>query len=207
MGANSDIPTRTTGIHVMLAEHRHIEFVLNALSGMVLASEKDTPPDLALVRQAMQFLRFYAGELHHSKEEGLLFPLLIKRSGWPDGQPIKGLLREHHRACALMTAVADSVHSCAEARPDAKEALLRSLREFVSLYRNHIWTEDALVFPVAGTVLSLADQDDLCARFAGVNNSIGLERIGQTEQFARSLSHEAASNGTGRTGPTLMRWE
>jgi hypothetical protein len=56
------------------------------------------------------------------------------------------------------------------------------------LYQNHIWKEDAMVFPMADKVLTAADPTELCAKFAEADRAIGSETMARLERFARSLA-------------------
>src|ERR1035437_8525189 len=54
-------------------------------------------------------------------------------------------------------------------------------------YHNHIWKEDAMVFPMADKVLTAADQKELIAKFAEVDQAVGLDVVARLVTFARSL--------------------
>ena len=55
--------------------------------------------------------------------------------------------------------LAASLASHDQGKPEATEALIQNLRSIVDLYHNHIWKEDAMVFPMAERVLSDADKE------------------------------------------------
>ena len=90
----------------------------------------------------------------------------------------------------------------AQGKPGAKEGLLETLRAILDLYQNHIWKEDAMVFPMADKVLTEADEAELAERFAEVDRAIGTETIARLETFARSLatSAQASSPSAARLG-------
>ena len=145
------------------------------------------PADVALLGAAVEFLRLYADKLHHSKEEKLFFPLLVKRGVPAQGCPIGGLTHEHEKGRLLVQALSEQTPAIAQGSPGAKDALLQTLRDLVDLYQNHIWKEDAMVFPMADKVLTAADQEELSKHFAEVDRSIGLESVTRMEQLAKSL--------------------
>ena len=177
-----------TPTQIMEAEHRLIETVVKALSGVAAAIEKGQQADVALLETVGEFLRVYADKLHHGKEETLFFPMLVKRGVPPQGCPIGGLNHEHAQGRALVQALAEQAPAYAQDKPGAKESLLETLRGIQNLYQNHIWKEDAMVFPMADQVLTAADQTELCEKFAEVDRGIGSETIARLEQFARSLA-------------------
>ena len=186
-----------TATQVMETEHRNIEAVVKALGGVALAIEKGLPADVALLGAAVEFFRLYADKLHHGKEEKLLFPLLVKRGVPPQGCPIGGLNHEHEKGRLLVQALADQKPAYAQGSPGAKDALVQTLRDLVDLYQNHIWKEDAMVFPMADKVVTADDQEQLSKDFAEVNWSIGLAAVARMEQLAESLAPGPAGQALG----------
>jgi len=171
----------------MEAEHRNIEAVVRALGGVAAALEKGQRADAALLATAVEFFRVYADKLHHGKEETRFFPMLVKRGVPPQGCPIGGLNHEHEKGRVLVQSLAEQAPAYAQGKPGAEAGLLETLRGIVDLYQNHIWKEDAMVFPMADKVLTAADQRELSESFAGVDQAIGLDTIARLETFARSL--------------------
>jgi hemerythrin-like domain-containing protein len=138
----------------------------------------------------------YTDKLHQGKEEALLFPALVKRGVPPGGCPIGGMNHEHEKGRALVQVLAEQAPVYGQNKPGAKDALLETLRGILDLYQNHIWKEDAMVFPMADKVLTPADQKELSREFAEVDRAVGLDAIERLEQFARSLSTSATSSST-----------
>jgi hemerythrin-like domain-containing protein len=173
---------------IMEAEHRLIETVAQALGGVADAIEKGQRADVGMLATAVEFLRVYADKLHHGKEEALFFPMLVQRGVPPQGCPIGGLTHEHEKGRALVRALAEQAPAYAQDRPGAKEGLLETLRGILDLYQNHIWKEDAMVFPMADKVLTAADQKELTEHFAEVDQAVGLDVVARLVTFARSLA-------------------
>jgi hemerythrin-like domain-containing protein len=186
----------------MAAEHRAIEAVVKALGGIAATIEKGRHAEVTVLESAVEFLRVYADKLHHGKEEALLFPMLVKRGVPPQGCPIGGLNHEHEKGRALVRALAEQAPAYAQGKPGAKERLLETLRGILDLYQNHIWKEDAMVFPMADKFLTAADEAELAGKFAEVDRAIGAETIARLETFARGLatSVQAPSPSAARSG-------
>lgn len=181
---------------IMEAEHRLIETVVNGLSAMAAAIEHGERPDATRLAAAAEFLRVYGDRLHHGKEETFFFPMLVQRGVPPQGCPIGGLNHEHEKGRALVKALAEQATACGAGHPAAREALLETLRGLVDLYQNHIWKEDAMVFPMADKVLTAADQEELSAQFAEVDQAVGLDTIARLETFAASLPPRPAGQAS-----------
>ena len=186
----------------MAAEHRIIKTVVKALGDLALAVEKGQPADMALLKAAVEFFRVYADKLHHGKEEALFFPMLVKRGVPPQGCPIGGLTQEHVKGRALVGALEERITFYSQKKPGAQDGLIQVLREIVELYQNHIWKEDAMVFPMAGRILMKADQQELIEKFAEVDRSVGLEVIAHLERFAKGLAPAATQSSASNNTPS-----
>jgi hemerythrin-like domain-containing protein len=173
---------------VMDAEHRLIESVVKALGGVADGMERGQQADVAMLATAVEFLSVYADKLHHGKEETLFFPMLVKRGVPSQGCPIGGLNHEHEKGRALVRTLAEHASAYAQGRPGAKESLLEILPGILDLYQNHIWKEDAMVFPMADKVLTAADQTELTEKSDEVNRAVGLDVVARLETFAKSLA-------------------
>lgn len=186
-----------TATQIMEAEHRNIETVVKALGDMALAIERGQRVEAVLLQTAVEFFRVYADKLHHGKEEALFFPMLVKRGVPPQGCPIGGLSHEHEKGRALADSLEEWVTFYEQRRPGAQAGLAQTLRGIIELYQNHIWKEDAMVFPMADKVLTEADQKELGEKFAEVDGSIGLEAVARLERFAKSLAQGPAAPPAG----------
>lgn len=164
------------------AEHRVIEKVVAVAQVLAETLESGAHVDPALLNDIVSFMRTYADKQHHGKEEVELFPVLVRRGVPTQGCPLGALNGDHVEGRRLVAALADAAQAYAAGDPEARHALLTSLRGITTLYPNHIWKEDFLLFPMCNKVLSEADQEELQSRFREVDAKI--ER-GAHEHFAQ----------------------
>jgi len=176
-------------IEEMTAEHRVIEIVIKSLPDAVTALDHGRL-NVQKLRGLAEFLRDYADRRHHQREEGIFFPILVKRGVPGQGCPIGGLNNEHEKARALVTALEECIMRYTWQEAGAGAALRRTLQEIAQLYKKHLWMEDAMVFPMAEKLLTEADNRELKERFAELDRAIGPEAIMRHEQFAGSLSFD-----------------
>jgi hemerythrin-like domain-containing protein len=190
---NGEIKMKTTAINQMTAEHRHIETVIRSLQDAVTALENRQRLNVGKLRSVVEFLRVYADQRHHQREEALFFPILVKRGVSPQGCPIGGLNREHENGRALVSALDEQITLYEQHRTGANETLRQTLQEIIKLYRHHLWMEDAMVFPMAEKLISEGDNRELMIKFADLDRAIGPEVVARLEQFAGSLSLQAGT--------------
>ena len=188
---------KTTAIHQMTAEHRHIETVVKSLQDAVAALENWQRLNVEKLRNVVEFLRVYADQRHHQLEEALFFPVLVKRGVPAQGCPIGGLNREHEKGRALVSALDEQITLYEQHRTGANEALRQTLQEIIKLYHHHLWMEDAMVFPMAEKLISEDDNRELMIKFADLDRAIGPEVVTRLEQFAGSLSLQAGTAAAG----------
>jgi hemerythrin-like domain-containing protein len=172
-------PTLT---EILEFEHRTILKVVGAAAVLVARIEAGEAIEPPILEDVVAFMRTYADRYHHAKEEAQLYPCLVQRGVPTTGCPIGALMGEHKEARALVTALSDAVAPYAAGDPTARETALTSLKGIATLYPNHIWKEDYLLFPMTNKVLSQEDQQELLERFAQVDEAMG---AGAREHFER----------------------
>jgi hemerythrin-like domain-containing protein len=179
----TDSPTE-----MLEAEHRVIAKVIGAVP--VLADQRDAGQavDLDLLGGIVEFMRTFADQCHHGKEELLLFPALGRKGVPLQGCPVGALTAEHARGRALVKELADAVDAQQEGEPSAKETVIGALRGIAALYPNHIWKEDYLLFPMTNKVLNVEEQQLLSGEFQKVDERIGLSQYQRLEAFAEYVA-------------------
>jgi hemerythrin-like domain-containing protein len=162
--------------------------VVGVIALHVDAVETGKAPDIRLLAEIVEFLRVYADQYHHAKEEDLLFPAL-ERNGVPaQGCPLGALKHEHVAGRALVTDLATIVTDSRAGVDVSRQALVKCLQGLVALYPSHIWKEDYLLFPMTRKVLDDLEQSRLAAEFDSVDATFGPEKLRHFEEWADALS-------------------
>ncbi|MCW5979648.1 MAG: hemerythrin domain-containing protein [Bryobacteraceae bacterium] len=181
-----------TPIEALEAEHRVIQKVV---AGMVVLAEKIEAGEdvhVSLLESIVEFLRTFADRCHHGKEEALLFPALQSRGVPAHGCPLGGLTMEHQKGRDMVSELAQAIRTYAGNEPSARAALVKNLRDLATLYPNHIWKEEYLLFPLAVRVLTLEDQQLLAEKFEDVEHELGHEVHERFEKLASKLELEVS---------------
>jgi hemerythrin-like domain-containing protein len=132
----------------LLNEHEAILTALQILDRMIPVIEKSPLVDEKDIRDFIGFLKEFADKCHHGKEEGLLFPAMVKAGVPEQGGPIGVLLAEHVRGRELIREMEAALASLDRAR------LAEAGRGYASLLRVHIHKENGVFFPMAERLLS-----------------------------------------------------
>ena len=149
---------------VLKDEHTLILQALDALERKIAALEAGAAPDRAYFEKAVTFLRTFADQCHHGKEENLLFNTMVDQ-GFPlHGGPIAVMLSEHDTGRAFIRGIAEGAAGVGR-DPAAAQQIIQNGRGYIRLLRAHIDKENTILFPMADNILSPQDQDYLQKEF------------------------------------------
>lgn len=154
-------------------EHRIIEKVIAAMARLAESLEGDEEVKPERFSGLVDFMRVFADQCHHEKEETHLFPLLEHKGVPVTGCPIGVLTHEHTKGRELVNGLAEAVEGYSQGKVETKESLLSNLHGLVELYPNHIWKEEFLLFPMTEKILSAEEQQTLAEKFDQVEKKVG----------------------------------
>jgi hemerythrin-like domain-containing protein len=106
----------------------------------------------------LRFLRMFADEHHHLKEEGVLFPEVMRTSE-AQGGPLRHLLFEHSQERSLVEGLEDALHI-----GKSSDFVLFANR-LTDRVRNHIQKEDGILFPIIEVLISSQLDEKVSSEF------------------------------------------
>ena len=183
----------TNPITALEQEHLLIAQVVRFISTLSARIEAGQTVDPDILHDVVEFMRLFADQCHHGKEEDLLFPLLVKKGVPLHGCPIEALTAEHVRGRAFVKGLAESAEAYKKSAAFARDGLIENLRAIAGLYPNHIWKEDYLLYPMANKVLSPEDLRALAPAFEQVEINMGQEVHHRFEQLVAQLERRIES--------------
>ena len=149
---------------ILKDEHTLILEALDGLERKLTALEAGAAPDRTYFEKAVRFIRTFADECHHGKEEDLLFKTMVDR-GFPlQGGPIAVMLSEHETGRAYVREMAEASASVGQDKA-AAEKIIRNGRAYIQMLRPHIDKENMILYPMADNMLSPQDQTQLGEAF------------------------------------------
>jgi len=149
---------------VLKGEHALILEALDAIERKVSALEAGAAPDRAYFEKAVQFLRTFADQCHHGKEENLLFKTMVDRGFPRQAGPIAVMLYEHETGRSFIRGIAEGAAALGT-DPGAAKRIIENGRGYIGLLRAHINKENNILFPMADNVLTPEDQEHLGKKF------------------------------------------
>ncbi|MGI5818559.1 MAG: hemerythrin domain-containing protein [Armatimonadota bacterium] len=130
----------------LMKEHRKIERMVALITDeaeRLGAGGDEQEPDPEFIFDALLFMREYADECHHGKEEDILFAELQERDLSEEHREIMDrLLRDHERGRELSAALEDATNRWEDGDESARGEIVEALEGLADLYPDHIATED-----------------------------------------------------------------
>jgi hemerythrin-like domain-containing protein len=182
-----------TAIEAMSTEHHHIESVVKSLQDAATGLENGRRLRVWKLRTVVEFLRVYAGQRHHSREEALYFSIYHECSVFAQSCPLERLNRENEEGRALVSMLEEQIAQYEQQQPEAGHALGQTLQEIAQVYLHCLWMEDATVYPTAKETIPESANRQLQRQFAEIDSAIGWDLVAEYEQFAANLSFRAAT--------------
>lgn len=136
-------------IEILTHEHQEILKFVEKLRGMCLDFMKYDKIDTAEFYNAVNFIKTYADERHHQKEEELLFKAMVEHIGVRAENIIKyGMLIEHDLARYHVNSLDEAVSKYEkDASDENKLNILTHALSYCDLLLRHAYKEDNVVYP------------------------------------------------------------
>jgi hemerythrin-like domain-containing protein len=171
-------------IHTML---RILERICSKLDAMEHVPQKH-------LEQALEFIRVFADQCHHGKEEEFLFPAL-EQIGIPrEGGPIGVMLAEHAMGRQFVNELGGAIERYGSGDRSAIPSIVSSARHYIELLDAHIGKENDVLFPMAEAHLPERHKLELLTAFHRVDEErIGKARHEHIKNILTSLTMEYLS--------------
>ena len=178
---------------ILLQEHRVIEVALSCLERLTDLALENGSLDTDPAENALEFIRGFADQCHHHKEEDRLFTAMVDKGLPRDGGPIAVMLAEHEQGRAFVRGMAENIEGAGNGDDASLRAFAENARGYVELLRGHIQKEDNILFPMANNLFSDDEQKALLAEFKSVEAE--LMKGKDTERFFRIIQSLAEKMG------------
>lgn len=143
----------------LMIEHRLIERMIQLIETKRKKMEKHGELDSDFVDVAVDFIRIYADQTHHGKEEDILFRDLAKKNmSETDRRLMDELVKEHRYARRQVADLIEAKEGYIRGHKNFLEVVFEKLKAVVDFYPEHIRKEDKVFFPAAMGYLSQQEQ-------------------------------------------------
>lgn len=131
----------------LMIEHRLIERMINVLKIEVEKIEKTNEINPFFVDLSVDFIKFYADQTHHGKEEGILFRDLKKKKLSNEHLKVMNELIEEHKFGRKITReLVESKEKYIKGDSNALKIISEKINTLINFYPKHIEKEDKRFF-------------------------------------------------------------
>lgn len=149
----------------LVKDHDEIQKGLKILEAVCDKVEAGASVDTGDMRRMVDFIQNYADRGHHSKEEKILF-VKMKDAGIPtDGGPVGVMLTEHDLGRNFVKGMIKALDGIDAGAAKDSTDFVKNARGFASLLTEHIFKENNILYPMADSHLSEAQQKEMEGEF------------------------------------------
>jgi len=139
--------------NVMVVEHQLILRMVALVEKNSELVDHGKFADWQFFLDAVDFIRGYADRFHHAKEEDTLFTALIA-NGMPEkDSPIEAMHIAHDQGRTFVRGMEEAAAKSLAGEPGQEAAIVQNARGYAALLREHIHTEDNILYPLAERTL------------------------------------------------------
>lgn len=167
-------------VEIMMEEHQNILKMLSVVRKICLGVMQGDEINYEDFDAAMNFIRFYADEHHHGKEEKFLFKEMQKSLGrFGENLITHGMLIEHDYGRFYMQELREALKRVKEGDEESKLDVIANAISYTHLLNRHIQKEDAVVYTFGMKNLSeevMAEVDRLSEQFEKDASEVGTQK-------------------------------
>jgi hemerythrin-like domain-containing protein len=133
-------------------EHRTVESVLDSLCMFTQTASEDGTDQREVLARFVELFRIF-DDLHHMKEEDMLFERMLQ-NGFPrDNGPLAVMLADHKTCRELVSTLARLAEQTEAWTGENHIVLNETATEYALLLKSHIAKEDNVLYPMSQRVL------------------------------------------------------
>ena len=144
---------KTNITHKLVDEHRLILRMIALLEKNASLTAAGEYLNWQFYLDAIDFIRNYADQFHHAKEEDVLFKALVENGMPKDNSPVAAMLMEHDQGRNFVRALESAVHKAVANNTEICQTVAENALGYAALLRDHIGKEDDILYPLAERVL------------------------------------------------------
>ena len=182
----TEVTTRETSysppMKKLVDEHTLIKRMVALIPGVIDSLDLESEAGRQIIRDVIEFIRFYADKYHHAKEEEILFKFFDENLSI-----IETMHQDHETARAHVRAILAALDE------KDKDGVTEHLKAYQELLSEHITKEDGILYPWMDRNLSITQVGELFARFNEKEQAFGT-LPGKYEGLIENLEEKIIGN-------------
>ena len=158
-------------INILVEEHNNIKKILKVIRKMCIDIVEDGEVNHQDFFAIVDFIRNYADNYHHGKEEDMLFEYMSDQLSQDIGEgPVRGMFIEHDYGRSFVANLELAVKSHKEGNNESKVDIIANAIGYANLLQNHIHKEDNVIYKYASKHLDTETLERLDKEFSDFEN-------------------------------------
>lgn len=150
---------------VMVEEHELILRMIALVEKNTALMEQGQFRNWQFYLDAVDFIRNFADQFHHAKEEAVLFVELVK-NGMPEkSSPIEAMHIEHDQGRAFVRGLEEAVLRVINQETGQLPIIAENAKGYAKLLRDHIDKENSVLYPLAERILPAEVRDGMLQQY------------------------------------------
>lgn len=132
------------------SDHYHLHLLLNCLSQEIDCFDFDSQrsADMAIILSALDYVHVYPDKWHHPAEDAIFKRLLDKKIKKKEKTILENLIIEHEKIILETVKINELFQTAADDCIVSANVLVDGARDFITLQRTHLETENELIYPL-----------------------------------------------------------
>ena len=157
-------------IEMLFDEHSVIISAVSITDSLNNLRQQNPSAYKAMVRKVIAFLKGYADEYHHYKEEVILFPEMINKNELFGDGIIKEMMDNHKEFRQMIRLIETRLNE------GEYELAQKQLETYVKMLLDHIAVENEEIFQAAESLFTDAELENIGFRFQDIDRELGDEK-------------------------------
>lgn len=174
-----------SGVDLLIEEHKNISRMLVVIRKVCFKLIETKEIDYDDFYNIINFIKNFADNHHHKKEEIFLFNRMVEHLGEAGKNAIThGMLVEHDLGRLYIKNLEEALKNLKDGNEEAKLDVIANAISYATLLENHIHKEDNVIFSFAKRKLSediLKTVNEECYKYEKENSHTREENIGILE--------------------------
>jgi hemerythrin-like domain-containing protein len=158
-------------IDLLLDDHKHIRRGLEVLEEMATRARHGRKPTKDDLKDLIEFLDEFANRLHQGREDGILFPTLLRQREQQNYAKLRTLMFDHGRQRFLIQGLQESILAS-----DMRNFVFCATR-LVEILRHHLDQEETILFPLANSTVSPTEDEHVATAMAEYDKFLQSHRL------------------------------
>lgn len=167
---------------ILVDEHRLITRALSALETATNRLKTGENVYLRFFTGSAFFMNGFTETFHHNKEEEVLFPALVAVGLSKESDPMATLLADHTESRRLTGLLQQMMERYRAGDEKARDGIIENAKRLTCLHRQHMESEDSILYPMAEELISAQEKHRIGAAFSRVEFSKFGENMQETYQ-------------------------